>query len=231
MARYKFSAAERYAVFTVHNERCWLCREPIGLLETEVDHIIPESLIGSKELPAILAELGLKDDFEINSFANWMPAHGHCNREKGDMVFRPSPLILMKLQLASDRGERAQTLHDDYVSDRKISRAVNLLIAAHEIGGFAERHKKKLSLLTAFVKREHEPHREREERGKPLFLAPWLEVIDKDDRWLTLRGSGGLVGMRPNVERLDPSWDCPRCGITGWNGARCVSCGMLDDGD
>ena len=231
MSRYSFSAAERYAVFTVHNERCWICGKPVGLLETEIDHIIPESLIGSKALPGVLADLGLGPDFDINSFMNWMPAHGPCNREKSDILFRPSPLILVKLELAAQRAKRAATLHDEYVTDRKISRAINQLVAAHEIAGFAERHKKSLALLIDIIVREHEPNREQEEQGKPLFLAPWLRIIDENERWITLQGPGGLVGMRPNAEQLDPSWNCPRCGITGWNGARCVTCGMLDDGD
>ncbi len=231
MARYKFSAAERYAVFTVHNEKCWLCGEPIGLLETEVDHVIPETLIGNAALATVLTGLGLQADFEINSFANWMPAHRRCNGEKSDTVFRSSPLIQLKLQSAIDRADRAEALYDEYLSDRKISRAINILLAAQEFGGFAERHKKMMERLITTVEQEHEPNREQEERGKPLFLAPWLEVVHEDERWITLRGPGGLVGMRPKTEQLHPSWDCPRCGFTGWNGARCISCGMLDDGD
>lgn len=231
MALYKFSAAERYAVFTVHNERCWLCGEPIGLLETEVDHVIPERLIGDAALVTVLAELGLPATFDINSFSNWMPAHRRCNREKSDAVFRPSPLIQLKLQSAVDRADRSEALHDEYLSDRKISRAINILLAAQEMGGFAPRHKKMMESLVATVELEHELNRELDERGKPLFLAPWLEVVHEDERWFALRGPGGLVGMRPKAERLHPSWDCPRCGVTGWNGARCVTCGMLDDGD
>lgn len=231
MAHYKFSAAERYAVFTVHNEKCWLCGEPIGLLETEVDHVIPETLIGDIALPIVLAELGLPAEFDINSFANWMPAHRRCNGEKSDTVFLPSPLIQLKLQSAMERANRAEALHDEYLSDRKISRAINILLAAQEVGGFAKRHKKMMKGLITTVEQEHEPNREQEERGKPLFLAPWLEVVHENARWIALRGPGGLVGMRPKAERLHPSWDCPRCGVTGWNGARCITCGMLDDGN
>lgn len=231
MARYRFSAAERYAVFTVHNEKCWLCGEPIGLLETEVDHVIPETLIGDAALTTVLAELGLPANFDINSFANWMPAHQRCNREKSDAVFRPSPLIQLKLQSAADRADRSKALHDEYLSDRKISRAINILLAAQETGGFAARHNKMMERLVATVEQQHEANREQDDRGKPLFLAPWLEVVHEDERWLALRGPAGLVGMRPKAERLHPSWDCPSCGVTGWNGARCITCGMLDDGD
>lgn len=188
-------------------------------------------MIGDVALAAVLAELGLPADFEINSFANWMPAHRRCNREKSDTVFRPSPIIQIKLQSAADRAERAARLHDEYLSDRKISRAINILLAAQEMSGFAERHKRLLGRLVDRVEREHEPNREVEERGKPLFLAPWLEIVHEDERWTALRGPGGLVGMRPKAEQLHPSWDCPRCGVTGWNGARCITCGMLDDGD
>lgn len=231
MARYRFSPAERYAVFTVHNEKCWLCGEPISLLETEVDHVIPETLIGNDELATVLSELGLPPDFAINSFGNWMPAHRRCNGEKSDTVFRPSPIIQLKLQSAMDRADRAAALYDEYLSDRKISRAINILLAAKEFGGFAERHQKMIERLVTTVELQHEQNREQEERGKPLFLAPWLEILREDEHWMTLRGPGGLVGMRPKAERPHHSWDCPRCGVTGWNGARCITCGMLDDGD
>lgn len=231
MSTYKFSNAERYAVFTVHAERCWLCGEPVGLLEMEVDHVVPEALAGTPELAEALELLGLPGDFDLNQFGNWMPAHRRCNRFKSDAVFQPSPLIQMVLQKAIGKAARAQELHDAYVTNRRISMAINALLAAHEIGGIDERHRRKMAPLVEAIARDHEGAREVERRGEPLFLAGWLEVVAETDRMLTLRGPGGLVGVRPKAERLDPSWDCPNCGVTGWNGARCITCGMLDDGD
>ena len=231
MSAYRFSNAERYAVFTAHAERCWICGEPVGLLDMEVDHVVPEALAGTPELADALELLGLPADFGLNQFGNWMPAHRQCNRFKSDTVLQPSPLIQMVLQKAIAKVARAEELHDGYVTDRGIGMAINKLLAAHEEGGIDERHRRLMAPLVEAIARDHERSREVERRGKPLFLAGWLEVVAENDRMLTLRGPGGLVGVRPKANRLDPSWDCPRCGVTGWNGARCITCGMLDDGD
>lgn len=231
MSTYRFSDAERYAVFTVHGERCWLCGEPVGMLEMEVDHVIPKALEGRPELADLLQQLGLPNDFNLNHFNNWMPAHRRCNREKSDAIFRPSPIIQLKLQGAAEKTGKAEELHDGYVSNRKITMAINQLLAAHQIGGIDERQKRMMAPLIAVVEQEHEANREAERQGKPLFLAPWLEIVGETDHLLTHRGPGGLIGVRPKATRLDPSWNCSTCGETGWSGARCITCGMLDAGD
>ena len=46
---------------------------------------------------------------------------------------------------------------------------------------------------------------------------------------LLFRGPTGLIGARPKGDNVHSSWDCPNCGVTGWNGALCVICGMLND--
>ncbi len=84
------SNGERYAVFNVHHERCWICRNPVAFSAMEVDHITPESLEGKQELPGILVQLGQPPDFNLNSYENWMPAHRGCNGRKGDTVVEPT---------------------------------------------------------------------------------------------------------------------------------------------
>ena len=223
-----FTSAERYAVFTVHRERCWLCREPISLSEMEVDHIVPESLEGTEELREVIAEMRLPRDFRTNSHSNWRPAHRSCNRQKADHRFKPSPLIQLCLEEGIARAAHLADTAERFVSDRRIEIALCQLIAAQEKGALSERQRTTLSqVVLAF----HDQSREPEDRGKPLHLAPWLTVVSEDEHYFTIRGPGGLCGIRPKAEKLDPSWDCPRCGPTGWNGARCVTCGMLDDGD
>ncbi len=53
-------------MFTVHGERCWLYGEPIGLLDMEVYHIIPESLEGRPELADLLQQLGMPAKINLN---------------------------------------------------------------------------------------------------------------------------------------------------------------------
>ena len=54
LSKYSFGAEERYAVYTVHGERCYLCGKPIDFASMEVDHVIPGSLLGSKGLADVL---------------------------------------------------------------------------------------------------------------------------------------------------------------------------------
>ena len=132
MSTYPFSRAERYAVFTVHREACWLCGEPVGLGEMQVDHIIPERLDGRPELEAVKRDLALSDAFQINSFENWKPAHARCNRDKSGHVFRPSPMIQRHLEQAAARADEAARLRDRYTTDRKIDLAIEMLLNASQ---------------------------------------------------------------------------------------------------
>lgn len=228
MAAYNFSRAERYAVFTVHHERCWLCDLPVSLLEMEIDHIIPEHLEeDSKALAGVLHELGLPETFRLNSFENWMPAHRRCNEIKSGLVFRPSPLIQARLQIAIRRAERARTLAERYIRDGRIDRAISDILIAEEKGSLSTDHKKALSSLFPV----HDHNRELEDRGKPFEIAPWLTLVSEDANWFHFKGPGGMVGSRPKGDKLHISWDCPRCGPTAWNGVKCVICGQMDDGD
>ncbi len=121
-SKYHFSAAERYAVFTVHGENCYLCHEPINLKTMEVDHIIPESLLDDPvRLTVILKDLGRPGDFDLNSFANWMPACRSCNGTKRATVFEPSPVVQLVLQNAAGKAARVQSLATTTVSDRIVT--------------------------------------------------------------------------------------------------------------
>lgn len=101
MSKRTFSSAERYAVWLHHEKRCWLCLEPLRLVETTIDHVLPESLLDHPgELATVLAECGLSEHFNIDGFENWLPCHQHCNQKKGTSRFRFVPahwLILERL--------------------------------------------------------------------------------------------------------------------------------------
>lgn len=226
MAKYVFTNSERYAVFTAQGEKCWLCREPVSLSDMHIDHVVPESLT-EDELATARAALQLPAGFAVNSFSNWAPAHPKCNQGKGAFVFDFTPNFELALNRIRSKAERAQEIHDEYVTDRKTSLAMSQLLAAIEIGTLKPGQWDRLIAETAAY---IEAHREPEAKGKPIHFAPWLEVVADQDGYLMLRGPAG-IGMRPKGEHLDPSWDCPRCGPTAWNGTRCVTCGQMDDGD
>lgn len=80
MAKKIFTPAERYAVYTTHGEKCYLCTRPVDLASMQVDHIIPESLLDEPDrLAEVLDKFRLPREFDLNSYANWMPSCSQCN--------------------------------------------------------------------------------------------------------------------------------------------------------
>src|SRR5262245_49464714 len=128
MASYQFSPAQRYAVYVTHGERCYLCTEPVDLKSMQIDHVIPEHLLGdAAKLQSVLESLGLPNSFNLNSFENWMPSCSRCNNRKRGAVFNPSPMIQLELQRASERAPEARRLALKRVSEQEIHRALNVL--------------------------------------------------------------------------------------------------------
>lgn len=173
MFKHTFTAAERYAVFTVHGEKCYLCHKPVNLRTMEVDHVIPESLMDDPaRLAAVLAALGRPPDFELNSYGNWMPACRPCNNEKRDTIFEPSPIVQIALQRAADKAAQAQTMAELVVSEKKVSFAVNILAQASESGGLPAWAVETLRPLLVF----HMGHRDPECAAELIRLTPDLAV-------------------------------------------------------
>lgn len=194
----------------------------------QIDHVIPESLEGSPELPEVLRKMGLPADFGINSYENWMPAHAACNLRKSNTQFDATPLIQAEIQYARERAPRAREIEAEKIRTGQIEKALTLILRAEEDGQLDDKYKRMLGGIALTF---HDQNRVEEDRGKPLFLTEYLVIVrEEHDRFL-LRGATGIIGFRPKGDDLHPSWDCPRCGPTGWNGARCITCGMLDDGD
>ncbi len=165
MTKYNFSSSERYAVYTVHGEKCYLCRKPIDLDSMQVDHLIPESLLlDPVALAGALALLGRPTDFDLNSFANWMPACVPCNMQKSDAVFDPSLLIQNSLQQAARLANRAAKLASDVVSNQQVSRLLNLLMRMQEQNSLPPSAIEKLAIF-------HIQHRNHESAATPIRLS------------------------------------------------------------
>lgn len=225
MRKRKLTNRRRYAVYVVHGEKCYMCGRPLSFLETEVEHVIPEILLNDPaRLAQVLAELGLPPDFEINSYANWLPSCGPCNRRKADQVFQPSLLLQGALQRAAERSAKAEAHEQRQLHERAIEKAVATLQIAEEIGRLLPVH---IAALTE-LGRAYETAREPKRMGTPVLLAPGVELISEEGGIRLIRGPYG-VGGRPS-RPADSSFDCPNCGANAaWNGARCVVCGMMDD--
>lgn len=223
MSTYKFSPAERTAIYSTHGEKCYLCSMPLNLKTMEVDHVIPESLLKKPtELQAALNAFGLPSDFDLNSFANWLPACSPCNGTKSDLVFEPTPIVQVYLQYAIAKAAEAQMLAAETVSERKIANALNILERARDDEKLDD---EVIEILSEFISR----HRQPDLSGQPIRLTPLYEIITEQNGIQLVRGPYG-VGGRPAIRDPHSSFSCPNCGsIAAWNGARCVICGEMSE--
>lgn len=208
----------------------------------EIDHVVPEHLEDDpKKLKVVLAKLGLPSDFSLNTFENWLPACGPCNRYKREVIFDPAPIVKIQLQKAAKKAGIARSLETEAVSKAKLSRAINTVCRA--LSGETIPRQVLEPLVDAIVKhspellegqweysssapgtmglilRTHKPAR--------LPLTPFHTII-MEDEWRIIVTTPFGTGAVPKGSMLDPSWYCGNCGSLGpWHGARCLSCGHL----
>lgn len=174
MSRYKFSSAQRYAIFLVHGTKCYLCRVPLDLTSMVVDHVLPEHLLESPSLfNAAKEALGLPDSFDLNSFENWMPACSSCNGKKSALQFKPSLLIQVELQNLAEKADRARRICDEVVGTRRLSNALSVLEQALESGwNFEGAIREQLVALLRFASAS-----ELVPRGQPLRLTQSFQLV------------------------------------------------------
>ena len=211
----------------MHGERCYLCGKPFDLKTMEVDHVLPEELLSdAKKLQETLTAFALPADFAINSFENWLPACRPCNGKKLALVFEPAPIVLVHLQNARSKAAEVAAVAERTVASREITKALNALERASEAGLLNEDAVAALQPLLTLQWELRSPEMKKE----PIRITPLEEVLSDDGRVQMVRGPYG-VGGRPSGA-AHSSFDCPTCGAgAAWNGARCVRCGQLSDGD
>ncbi|BEP15935.1 hypothetical protein acdb102_42460 [Acidothermaceae bacterium B102] len=135
VTKYRFSEVERYAVYTVHGAKCYMCTKPLDLVDCQVDHVLPESLLDDPELfSQVRADLGRGDDFEINSYANWLPACGACNRTKSAYPWPNSGWVLQMLEKATRKAPAARAEAARLVDKRQLGALVNKVMRLNEQG-------------------------------------------------------------------------------------------------
>lgn len=218
MSQYKFSNAERYAIFLVHGMKCYLCGVPLDLTSMTVDHVVPEHLLATPSLfDAIRSALGLPASFDLNSFENWMPACGPCNGKKAALQFRPSLLIQGELQHLAEKADKARRLCEEIVSTRKVSMALNVLERAQEDGGSLDgRTRERLVALLGFASERALVH-----RGQPLRLTQSFQLVATTVE--DARHWGATHWSMPPREPGEPALvvlfraeqgECVECGLT-----------------
>jgi hypothetical protein len=122
----KFTAFERWAVYTVHGDKCYLCGGLVDLTTMEIDHIIPESILADPaRFRKVTADFGLSPNFNLNDYGNWMPSCRKCNNRKRDIVFSYSPAIQLLLQEAIEKSAKAREIEVEAISNKKVAKLLN----------------------------------------------------------------------------------------------------------
>lgn len=226
MSDYTFNDRERYAIYTVHGAKCYMCKKQIDLGSMHVDHIIPESL-NEKELKEVKRLYGLGSNFDVNTPKNWMPSCPSCNLEKSAKVFDPVPILLNELNKASKKSAAVIDLIAETYSKQRISRAITILRVAIE-GGYVT--PQQLEGLQPIIETSLRLMRSRRPSGpKTVRLTPWLEVVSESGGYRVVKGPYGFAAQPKEAVGQD-SLRCPACGSdAGFNGAICIFCGSMDD--
>ena len=146
MSKKRFSTAERYAVWFVHEKRCWLCRRPLEFIDTAIDHVLPESLLDDPaKLGKVLSDLGLPRDFNINGPENWLPCHRTCNEQKADSHVNP-PVVRYLLDRMARRVPEVKRQVAQISDGARRGSSVARLLVAIEQGQIAPEQLRQLGL-------------------------------------------------------------------------------------
>jgi hypothetical protein len=172
----------------------------------------------------VLAELGRPADFDLQSFANLLPACKPCNNDKRDTPFEPSLLLQRALQKASAKATAVADMAKSVLSRQKITSAFAVIRMAATSGLLSDRHR---AVLKDFAV-EHEALRAPEAAGTPIHLTPLLRFVGESNGIRIVQGPYGQ-GAQPSNVVDSRELRCGNCGNIAWNGARCVACGQLAD--
>jgi hypothetical protein len=230
VSKFRFSTAQRYAIFTIHGDRCYLGGEPIDMRGYHVDHVIPESLEGDARLAQVLKDLGCADDFDINSYENWLPACGPCNVAKRELEFRPSGIVQVALQRAAEKAPLVRAEAETIISDQKLGRALTIVELAHEADSIDEEGWKLLDRLVTRYRSSRAPGSDPDVvRLSSALVLPLYEVLSDNGVIRTVRGPYGVGGGPSPGSAAAASAPGCHCGSVYFNGARCVLCGSMSD--
>ncbi|MEI9946432.1 MAG: hypothetical protein WDN26_19705 [Chitinophagaceae bacterium] len=136
MNKKTFTPFERYAIWKCHEERCWLCIQPLSYRETTIDHFFPEELLeDNQRRTRILIEYGLNDEtFNINGFENWLPAHTKCNQLKATKTPKFIPGYAIILENLISKAEKVKKTVLKLTENKNKDKVFLALLNALEIG-------------------------------------------------------------------------------------------------
>lgn len=220
----------RHAIWTVHREECYICKEPLPFKELEIDHVIPKFL---KENPAELAEVkkqfGLQDAFDIDGFENLLPSCRKCNQRKGSKPWKPSPLIQMTLDNASDKAADVLRVIDKTLKTKNVEKALIALQALHESGELTPEDKE---LLGSFLEYQ-DSIRVPDMRRKPVQVTKQIKVHLQLEPLITEKYSAELLKQvklffGSDGKAIKSPAVCLYCKRKTFHGEKCPGCGRLN---
>jgi len=114
MAEQKLNYFERRAIWEAHGKRCAYCGEPLSFSQLEIDHILPEALLGAPERWRLIREeQSLPAGFSLLGYENLQPSCRRCNSRKRADPFLPGR-IAIELGVAGRAKRQINDLIDDF---------------------------------------------------------------------------------------------------------------------
>lgn len=148
MARQKFTAAEREAIWLAHGKKCAYSNQLLEVGDFHIDHIIPESFAEQpEEFTKVKAKYKLSADFDLFGYENLLPSKAVANSQKGALLFEPERVHFF-LGIASSKKEEIEKQLQKINKRQASSRALVVLqqclergdLSPDEVGSILEKY-------------------------------------------------------------------------------------------
>ena len=226
MKKYKFTNLERLVIWENYDNKCFWCGEPLRFNDTSVDHVIPESLLENPEkLNQVKFLYKLPENFEINNFENWVPAHMKCNSRKGIKIFENSPVMIMILEQLLKKSEKLKTEYEKLKHRQSKDKVVGKLVSDLENNTISSDDL--IELLKDIIPFENASPVPLLKKNEITHIPEDAKVlsVDRNNRHIRVV-LGNRAGNVPMDEMPERSWMCDYCHNYGpWNGNQCIICG------
>lgn len=219
----------RVALLGAWADRCAWCRGSVAVSDLQIDHIVPEYLTG-EPLREALSFLGLAAEYDLQAVYNLAPACRRCNRLKSGTLPPDAPIIVFFLARARALAPKVEWAFTRLKTAKKVAEALAVinglgseLLTQDQVDRIIEVSEAAEPEIVAAT-------------GRTVTLHPAVLKLANPGAWAVVRDlghdtvlvkNGGQVGYTSsNVTHA-----CGYCLSHGpWNGARCLTCGHLDDG-
>jgi hypothetical protein len=228
MSTYRFNKSEKWAVWKTHGPNCRWCNEPVLYKACQIDHILPEN-IEESEYKRLTELYGVHEDFDINSFYNWIPIHSGCNQSKSDDVFDGAPFVGQLIQRIGKKHEETLNRCNKMANEPDAAKIISSLERGIEEGIITEEDVNQIFL-------------DANEPDNPVLslTASTIEhqyfILPQEEGWQVIKEldgenqvtKDGRFGYAPSSKTPDLSWLCGNCKHFGpWDGNRCLTCGTM----